>query len=186
LLSSSGRGPISTRFAAMAIGGWILLMITLVPGLFLGALGVAPDLAAPSLEVSAEWARAIFALTGLFTGFFVVRAVARELLRAKDDKEARFRRAPFVATGLVTLALALLLVAFAGEVALSGPSAGALRVLVGLYAAWLALFGLPMFFARKLDQIQPVAPAAPTACHHCGTPVTGTSATCGYCGAKLA
>ncbi len=83
------------------------LAITLLPGLFLGALGVAPDLAAPSLEVGAEWARAVFALTGLFTGFFVVRAVARELLRAKDDKEARFRRAPFVATGLLILALAL-------------------------------------------------------------------------------
>lgn len=170
----------------MAIGGWILLAITLFPGLFLGALGVAPDLAAPSLEVSAEWARAVFVLTGLFTGFFVVRAIAREVLRSKDDKEARFRRAPFVATGLLIFALALLIVAFAGEGALTGPAASALRVLVGLYGAWLALFGLPMFFARKLDQIQPVAPAAPTACGRCGTPVTGASAACGYCGAKLA
>ena len=169
----------------MAMGGWILLAITLFPGLFLGALGVAPDLAAPSLEVGAEWARAVFALTGLFTGFFVVRTIARELLRAKDDKEARFRRAPFVATGLLILALSLLIVAFAGEGALIGSSAGALRVLVGLYGAWLALFGLPMFFARKLDRIQPVAPRAPTACGRCGTPVTGTSAACGYCGAKL-
>jgi hypothetical protein len=170
----------------MAIGGWILLVITLFPGLFLGALGVAPDLAAPSLVVDAEWVRAVLAVTGLFTGFFAVRAVVREVRRANDDKEARFRRAPFVGTGLLLIGLGLLIVGFAGEAALSGSAAGALRVLVGLYGAWLFLFGLPMFFARKLDEIQPVTPAAPTACGRCGTPVTGPSPACGYCGAKLA
>jgi uncharacterized membrane protein YuzA (DUF378 family) len=170
----------------MAIGGWILLVITLVPGLCLGALGLAPDLAAPSLTVSAEWVRAVFILTGLFTGFFAVRAVAREVLSASDDKEARFRRAPFVAAGLLIVALSLLIVAFGGERTLAGSSAGALRVLVGLYGAWLVLFALPMFFARKLDRMKPVAPAAPTACGRCGTPVTDPSAACGYCGAKLA
>jgi hypothetical protein len=170
----------------MAIGGWILLVITLLPGLLLGALGVAPDLAAPSLAVEAEWVRAVFVLTGLFTGFFAVRAVLRELLRSKDDKEARFRRAPFIATALLLVALALLIVAFGGEGTLAGSSGGGLRVLVGLYGVWLCLFALPMFFARKLDKVQPIPSAPPTACGRCGTAVVPGAVACGYCGAKLA
>jgi uncharacterized membrane protein YuzA (DUF378 family) len=170
----------------MAIGGWILLVITLLPGLLLGALGIAPDLAAPSLTVATEWVRAVFVLTGLFTGFFALRALLREVLRSKDDKEARFRRAPFVATALLIVALSLLITAFGGEGTLAGSSAGSLRVLVGLYGVWLVLFALPMFFARKLDKVEPVAPAPPTACGRCGTALLPGAPACGYCGAKLA
>ncbi len=170
----------------MAIGGWILLVITLLPGLLLGALGVVPDLAAPSLTIEAEWVRAVLVVTGLFTSFFAVRAVLREVLRSKDDKEARFRRAPFIATALLLISLSLLVVAFGGEDALGGSSGGGLRVLVGLYGVWLTLFALPMFFARKLDKVQPIPAAPPTACGRCGTAVVPGAAACGYCGAQLA
>ena len=63
-----------------------------------------------------------------------------------------------------------------------------LRVVVGLYGAWLFLFGVPAFFARKLAKIAPLPeadPNQPRPCGRCGTTLAPGTRACHYCGAAL-
>ncbi|HVJ14801.1 MAG TPA: hypothetical protein VM686_05145 [Polyangiaceae bacterium] len=173
----------------MGIGSFVLLLITFLPGLLALTLGIAPGLAGDAVVIEGTWVRVVFLLAGTAVSLLCVRAIAKQLLGDRaDDKEQRIKRAPLVGTVFVGSSVLLFAVAIGGGDALSGEAAEPLRVVFGVYAFWLLIFGLPTLFARKLEAMQPpqpVLPAQPASCSRCGVTLAAGTSICTYCGTPV-